>query len=383
VRAISLGAGARARELAVHESGAVWVATDAGLYARRPEASAFALDTGLPAGGVHAVRSAGSSVWLSREGEIWLRGSDGAWNAHVRGLAAGWWELVGAAPIEDGVLLAVPRGLWRVRGESIQRFDHGPGDLRALALSGRAVWLASKRGLLRTGLEELDRGVPEVVIESEAFDTVESAGELLVMTRNGVARLRPPAAATRAPLAYRRATTDPLEVQRAVVAYQGLSPSHMRRLSERARSSAWWPQLRISAGWERDRERDEDHDQTLSSGLVHGLRDSARAHDTSFGLDLQLTWELARVAEPDEQLAISRERRELVELRDQVLERVTRLQFERQRVLARREAAPPEERAELTLRARELAAQLDAWSGGQFSLLENATHRPPASRRTP
>ena len=385
VRALSLGAGARARALAVDETGGVWVATDAGLYARRPEASAFALDTGLPAGGVRSVRAVGSRVWLSRDGEIWLREARGAWKPRLRGLGPGWWELVGAASIEGGVLLAVPRGLWRIEGESADRIEHGAGDLRALVLSGRAVWLASTRGLLRTGLDRLDRGVPEVVVEGEAFDAVESAGALLVATRNGVAQLQPApvAAVARAPLGYRRARSDPLDVQRATIAYQGLSPSKMRRLSERARNSAWWPQLRLSAAWERDRERDADLDQTFSSGSIHDLRDSARARDTSFGLDLQLTWDLARVAEPDEQLAISRERRELVELRDQVLERVNRLQFERQRVLERREVAPVEEHRELTLRARELAAQLDAWTGGQFSLLENGRRENGTDRSPP
>ena len=55
------------------------------------------------------------------------------------------------------------------------------------------------------------------------------------------------------------------------------------------------------------------------------------------------------------------------------MERVNRLYFERLRVLMRlaaldREAAA--ERIELGIRVRELAAHLDAWSGGAFSRLE-------------
>ena len=102
-------------------------------------------------------------------------------------------------------------------------------------------------------------------------------------------------------------------------------------------------------------------------------QDSARERDTSVGLDLQLTWDLARFGEPDELLSISRERRELVELRDQVLERVNRLYYERRRVLEERGAAAPDQARALALRAEELAAQLDGWTGGQFSRLEAST----------
>ncbi len=109
---------------------------------------------------------------------------------------------------------------------------------------------------------------------------------------------------------------------------------------------------------------------------MHQLRDSSRERDTNFGLDLQLTWDLARLAEPDDLLAISRERRELVELRDQVLERVNRLYFERRRVLEERAAAAPEEQRALALRAEELSAQLDGWTGGLFSRLETTSDSP-------
>ena len=110
---------------------------------------------------------------------------------------------------------------------------------------------------------------------------------------------------------------------------------------------------------------------------MRDLYDSDREHDRSVGVDVQLTWELARGTAPDQALQISRERRQLVELRDQVLDRVNRLYFERERVLARLAGLPEsasDERAVLELRERELAAQLDGWSGGLFSRL--TTHSP-------
>jgi hypothetical protein len=152
-----------------------------------------------------------------------------------------------------------------------------------------------------------------------------------------------------------------------VLEYQGLDPQGIDRIAERARDAAWWPQVRLSAGLDRDRGHDRDYDQSFSSGATHHLRDSSRTTDAAIGIDLQLTWELAKRAEPGDLIAVSRERRELIELRDQVLERVNRLYYERLKVLAQLAAADSEQRAALDLRARELGSQLDAWTGGHFS----------------
>lgn len=380
LRLHALGAGAHAHSVAAAADGRAWAATEAGLYARPAGAEDFALDTRLPAGPVQAVRVTGERVWIARDGELWVREADGSWSARLRGLAPGWWELVGAAAVPSGVLLAVPQGVWRVGDHDERRFESAAGELHALAVADSTAWLASSRGLFRTPLERLGSGVPEQVLEAEAFDVVPDSGALLVVTRSGVARL-PPQPVVRA-LSYQRPRVDPLEVQRAVIAYQGLSPSLMRRLAERARATAWWPQVRLSAGWDREQARDADRDEAFTSGALHQLHDSARQSGSSVGLDLQFTWDLARIAEPDDGIAISRERRELVELRDQVLERVNRLYFERQRVLEEQAAAAPDQERALSLRAQELASQLDGWSGGQFSRLE-ASSSPPTTRSQP
>ena len=52
---------------------------------------------------------------------------------------------------------------------------------------------------------------------------------------------------------------------------------------------------------------------------------------------------------------------------DDVLDEVNQLYFERRRVLAELSIAPPGERLRLGIRAAELAAGIDAWTGGWFS----------------
>ncbi len=140
--------------------------------------------------------------------------------------------------------------------------------------------------------------------------------------------------------------------------------------------------MRTSLSLDRDRDRAWEHDQTFSSGGVRDLFDRDSGRSRGLGLDVQLTWELSRLADPAQALSISRERRELIELRDQVLERVNRLYFERRRVLAQLDREPqPADAGSLEIKAHELAAQLDAWTGGLFSRLDASSPRRPV--RTP
>ena len=58
----------------------------------------------------------------------------------------------------------------------------------------------------------------------------------------------------------------------------------------------------------------------------------------------------------------------MIELRDDVLDEITQLYFERRRVLVELAAAEaPGDTLRLRLRAAELAAGIDAWTGGWFS----------------
>ena len=171
-------------------------------------------------------------------------------------------------------------------------------------------------------------------------------------------------------------TPDVGVVQRAVLAYLELSPSRIADIERRARRAALWPQVRATFALDRERARSREHDQTFSSGSIRDLRDSDAQRDDDLGLQLQLVWDLDRLASPDDAIDVSRERRELIELRDQVLERVNRLYFDRLRVVSELSATSPGDRvkrASLRLRVRELEAALDGWTGGLYTRLEPGT----------
>ena len=78
-----------------------------------------------------------------------------------------------------------------------------------------------------------------------------------------------------------------------------------------------------------------------------------------------MSWDLGALAFDDDSIDISREHRLIVSLRDNVIDEINQLYFERLGLLERLAhpgEAPDLDRRALQLRADELAAGLDAWT---------------------
>ena len=379
-RLLSLGAGARVRSVAVDSSGTAWAATEAGLFSRGPREPRFQRQRTIPTGTVVAVCTSGEQVWVATRGTLWVGRHEVGFTPRLRGLEPGWWELNGAVSVASSVWLSVPRGLWRVEEGTAEAVELNVGRVRGIALAREALWVASERGVYRFRPDRVSPTASSVELDGDALDLELASRGLLIATRRGIALL--PLARSSAPgpalKRSRKAGPDVASVQRAVLAYLELSPARVARLDLRARRAALYPEVHATFSLDRDRTRERDHDQTFSSGDVRDLFDRQSEREKSVGLDVRLVWDLGGLAAPGHALSISRERRELIELRDQVLERVNRLYFDRLRVLAELDALAPDrprERAKLELRARELSAHLDAWTGGMFSRLASGTPR--------
>ena len=388
-RFVPLGAGARVRSVAVDAAGGEWAATEVGLFVRRGGATRFERDRTLPPGDVLHVRIAGDEVWVATRRKLWVSSAGRAFEPVLVGLEDGWWELCGAARLPEATLICVPDGVWRVAVRGPERLRPGLGELRGLAVEGGRLLLASERGLYAVS-EDATRDLaaatdfPAVraVVAGDARALGRGRDGLLVATPNGVARVTSTAAAPRVlPLrAPAEAAGEVERLRRAVLAYLELSPARVARLEARGRNAPLWPEVTALLRAGRGRGRDRERDQTWSSGAVRDLLDAGVGHDRDLELRLEFEWDLSELRHPGRALAVSKERRELIELRDQVLERVHRLYFERLRVLARLDVLGAEsqaDRAELELRVRELAAGLDAWSGGMFSRLHVARNTEP------
>jgi len=249
-------------------------------------------------------------------------------------------------------------------GASIRRLAHGAGRF----------WLATDRGLLESGdvRGPWRRSAPPAgsadVAAVAALD-----GEVLVAAREAVFLGRAePAFALGTGTASPPASTDPPigAVHRAALHYLGLERGRLEAMRRAVRRRGYWPVLTLRGGGAWDRNRGVDYDEAFLSGDMRFLTDRDWGSGEDYDVQLTLTWDLRDNAFDPESIDVSEETRDIIELRDDVLDEVTQLYFERRAVLAALFAAgdpPTAETHRMRLRADELAAGIDAWTGGWFS----------------
>jgi len=159
-------------------------------------------------------------------------------------------------------------------------------------------------------------------------------------------------------------------VRRAALAYLDLGGARLRGLRRGPERRGWLPEVALRFDLDRFSARSDDYDEAFVSGDLRSLFDRNDDRSNRFEATLSFEWDLGDLVYHPESVDVSRETRELVELRDDVLDEIHHLYFERRRVLLELLALPegqPFEAARLRLRADELAAGIDAWTGGWFS----------------
>jgi photosystem II stability/assembly factor-like uncharacterized protein len=153
------------------------------------------------------------------------------------------------------------------------------------------------------------------------------------------------------------------EVHKMAIDYAEVSPEKIKRWRGGARWKAIMP--RVSLGFSRS--VDDNVEIYKNSTLSYVVRGPEEV-DTDWGIDL--TWDLSDLIWNDSQTSIDVRSKLMVQLRDEVLEEVTRLYFERKRILAELDEAGFEGEKKLRekrLRIEELTAHIDALTGGKFS----------------
>jgi hypothetical protein len=249
----------------------------------------------------------------------------------------------------------------------------GASARRLSAALGRG-WLATDRGLLDA--RDL-RGPWRRAFGSAGSSAVQdlATGEdaLYAATANGLVVARPGSSGSRRALLAPKLTMDAREpdissVHRAALRYLDLKPERIATLRRGVARRGWLPIVAIRGIAERYRGRTSDYDEAYISGGLRELHDSDRDHARDLELQLTFSWDLGDVAYHPEAIDVSREAREIIELRDDVLDEITQLYFERRLVLAEiASLAEPASSGVLQLRAAQLAAGIDAWTGGWFS----------------
>lgn len=155
------------------------------------------------------------------------------------------------------------------------------------------------------------------------------------------------------------------DLRQAAIRYAEVEPEKIMRWRKLAARRALLP--KVSAGINRDT---SDLWHWESGSTTRAGDDLLTKGRDTVNWDLTLTWDLSELIWNDAQTSIDVRSRLMVELRNDILDELTRLYFERLRVKMELDSLSIEERKkrqEHELRLKELAASLDGLTGGYFS----------------
>ncbi|UCE87473.1 MAG: hypothetical protein JSU66_07105 [Deltaproteobacteria bacterium] len=376
------------------------VATDGGAYLSRDARTWQRVRGALPSGSVEAValrRGAGEvELWLVVQGAVWraalpigLAAEPGvaprALSAAPRpaGFEGSGREAVDVVPDLPGVGLAVVlRDGIAVRDAPERAFRRlhptlPPGAAIArLAFAAGRFWLATDAGLLEAAQLEGPWRRAEPPAGRARSASILSAGSVLyAATSSGLLEGRIRAARDRAAPAFGapeppRPEAPAIErVHRVALDYLDLGPERMRRLRSGVDRRGLLPVATLRFARDSHHGSRREGDESFVSGETRHLFDWEQDRDRDYEVSLALTWDLGDALYHPEAIDVSREAREVLELRDDVLDEINQLYFERRRVIEELASLDPgraRDAFELRRRADELAAGLDAWTGGWF-----------------
>lgn len=194
------------------------------------------------------------------------------------------------------------------------------------------------------------------------FLSQDQQGDLYLATQEGLFKSKPVYSGYSG---YKENEPAIESVQQAAVRYAEVEPEKINRWRRQAARKAWLPTLTVGA----DRNTtDLWHWEGGSTTKVDD--DTLRRGRASVAWDVSVSWDLGELIWNDDQTSIDVRSRLMVELRDNILDEVTKLYFERIRVKMELDNLSIEEkkrRVEKELKIRELTASLDALTGGFFS----------------
>jgi len=162
---------------------------------------------------------------------------------------------------------------------------------------------------------------------------------------------------------YSQGEPDIHAVQQAAIKYAEVEPEKIKEWRKKAKMKAILPRLTVGI----DKSESTNYEIYTSATTKYVYEGP---YDKSDGWDVSLSWELSDLIWSEAQTSIDVRSRLMVELRDDILDEVTKLYFERLRVKMEFDSLSIEDRKkrfEKELKLRELAAILDGLTGGYFS----------------
>jgi len=155
------------------------------------------------------------------------------------------------------------------------------------------------------------------------------------------------------------------QVQEAAINYAEVNPKKIKQWRQWAAQKAWLPELRI--GLDRN---STDLWHWEGGSTTKACDDELRKGNDTLDWDVSLSWDLSELIWNNDQTSIDSRSKLMVELREDILDEVNKLYFERIRVKMEIDNLQIEDRKkrfDKELHIRELTASLDALTGGFFS----------------
>ncbi len=152
-----------------------------------------------------------------------------------------------------------------------------------------------------------------------------------------------------------------LEVQEMAIKYADVHPNKIKRWYSALKKKAILPTLSVGL------DRADGEFFHWDTGANPDLLLKGRDH---LDWDLSLSWDLADLVWDNDMTSIDSRSKLMVELREDILDQVTRIYFERKRIqmeLGNDTSLDPKVRLEKQMRIEELTALIDGLTGGEFS----------------
>jgi hypothetical protein len=409
---------AAVRDLAFGPDGTLWAATERGLVRIEPDGGSFdaspapgeaARDVRRVAvgpGGLAVATAAG--VFWSPDGVVWRRmhgaAADGPAHAVALGADQELWGLgerglfraslhetargsaraialpVAARTTTDlaldwggGAVVASERSL-AVRAAEQWAVEHPPlppgARLGRLARGAGRLWLLSDRGLLEA--EQVagpwrESGPP---IGAPGHALAGDGDRVWLAAADGLWLGEPRPLARAAGAAAPAFGCDPpiRRLHRVALDYLDLDPAYVRRVRSGLERRALLPTVSVSGARLQERNRRSAWDEAFLSGDLRRLFDRQDDRGRELDLGVTLSWDLGELLYHPEVIDLSTEARRLIELRNDVLDEINQLYFQRRQLLAELSQVEPgsADAVRLRVRADELAAGLDGWTDGWF-----------------
>ncbi|MEN8263312.1 MAG: hypothetical protein ABFR82_07610, partial [Nitrospirota bacterium] len=157
------------------------------------------------------------------------------------------------------------------------------------------------------------------------------------------------------------------EIRESAIEYASVHPDKIEKWKRAAANKAWLPSLSFAYQKKKDWQSSSYY-YNHSGANVYKDDDITDGYDKAWSVSL--SWNLSNIVWNTSQTSIEIRSNAMVKLRDDILNELTRLYFERRRLQIEMVTAPPQdvqEKIEKELRLQELTANIDALTGSYLS----------------